>query len=251
MSAQNHLRAILVLRLGWESFSSSFGYDWKTLEKARLDLINEFSNVLFESGFETGFERDIEQVADWILVGKAFESKGNKYTGTWCKLLRSGQTNLVDHFRKTDVEGALVYQLGGEAALAALQNVGVELGWTSIPDSDENSEDYTKTSGVPASDRIVTLHHNQQREIEAPIEEVLDLLEPENSIAGEDGLRELVIGRLKAGRELIRAGIFSIRSLELTLIVGLKMLVERYGDAAIALAASKVLDMLLKQYGIG
>ena len=251
MSAQNHLRAVLVLRMGWENFSSNFGYDWKSLETARTDLIKDFSDVLFESGFETGFENDVEQVADWVLASQAFETKGNSYTGTWCKLDQGGQQGLVSHFRTIDEEGLLLNQLGGNAILAALSNVGRELGWTSNSDNDGNSDGQSNSSGVPASDRIVTLGHNQRQEIEAPIDEVLDLIEPENSIAGEDGLRELVIGRLRAGRELIKAGIFSVRSLELTLIVGLRMLVERYGDAAIALVATKLLDMLLKQYGIG
>ncbi len=237
--------------MGWDIFSNNIGYDWKSLEKARIDLINDFSHVLLESGFEKGFESDVEQVVDWLLSTQAFETKGNNYTGTWCRLVNSGQQGLVAHFRNVDEEGSLLFQLGGNADLVALQNVGRELGWVFDADSDANNEPLNAAVGVPASDRIVSLLHNQQQEIESPIEEVLELLEPENSISGEDGLRELVIGRLKAGRELIRAGIFSIRSLELTLVVGLKMLVERYGGAAIALAASKLLDLLLKQYGIG
>ena len=240
-----------MLRMGWEAFSSSFGYEWKSLDQARLDLINDFSNVLFGYGFENGFESDVEQVVDWILTSQAFETKGNSYTGSWCKLDHGGQQGLVSHFRGADDEGSLLFQLGEKAIAAALQSVGRELGWTTTSDKDFDQIAGTGSEVVPASDRIVTLHHNQKIEIEGPIDEVLTQIEPENSIAGEDGLRELVIGRLKAGRELVRAGIFSVRSLELTLIVGLKMIVERYGDAAIALAASKLLDLILTQYGIG
>lgn len=104
---------------------------------------------------------------------------------------------------------------------------------------------------VPASDRIVTLEHNQQAEIEEPLENIVELVEVENSIDGQDGLRELVLGQLRAGRELIRAGVFSVHSLQMTLVVGLRMLVDKYGDTAIAIAAAKLLDLLLKHYGIG
>ena len=103
---------------------------------------------------------------------------------------------------------------------------------------------------VPASDRIVSINHNQRIEIEAPLDEVIKLVEAENSIGNEDGFRELTVGRLRAGRELIRAGVFTLRSLQLTLIVGLQMLIEKYGDTAITLVAAKLLDLLLAQYGI-
>ena len=102
---------------------------------------------------------------------------------------------------------------------------------------------------VPASDRVVTLKHNQQNEIVEPLDQVISLVEAENLVGGETNLRELIIGRLRAGRELVRAGVFSLRSLQLTLIVGLQMLVEKYGDTAIAVVASKLLDLLLAQYG--
>jgi len=104
---------------------------------------------------------------------------------------------------------------------------------------------------IPASDRIVTLNHNQRDEVEDPLDQVLSLLESENSIDGEEGLRELTLGRLRAGKELVKAGIFTIKSLQLTLVVGLRMLVESYGDHMIGAVAGKLLDLLLKQFGIG
>lgn len=103
---------------------------------------------------------------------------------------------------------------------------------------------------VPASDRLVTLTHNQVEEVESPLTEVIELVEAENGIDGREGLRELVIGRLKAGRELIRAGIFSLQTVQLTLVVALRLLAEKYGELAIGIAAGKLLDLLLKQFGI-
>ena len=104
---------------------------------------------------------------------------------------------------------------------------------------------------VPASDRLVRLDHNQANELDYPIGELIELIEPENSIGGDAGLRELILGKLRAGRELIRAGVFSLQSLHLTLVVGLQMLVEKHKDTAIAVASAKLLDLLLKEYGIG
>ena len=104
---------------------------------------------------------------------------------------------------------------------------------------------------VPASDRVVSLNHNQQVEIEEPLDEVVSLVEAENSINGQESLRELTLGQLKAGRELVKVGVFSLRSLQLTLIVGLRLLAEKYADMAIGVLAGQLLDIFLKQYGIG
>ena len=104
---------------------------------------------------------------------------------------------------------------------------------------------------IPGSDRMVSINHNQQEQIETPVAELIKLVEAENSINGEQGVRELVLGRLRAGRELVRAGTFSVISLHLTLVIGLRLLKEKYGDQAIGIVAGTLLDLLLKQYGIG
>jgi hypothetical protein len=113
------------------------------------------------------------------------------------------------------------------------------------------SEDLEFKMEIPASDRIVRLDHNQISAVEDPIDQIIKLIEPENAIGDEVGFRELILGKLRAGKELIRAGIFSLQSLQLTLVVGLNMLVEKHKDTAIAVSAAKLLDLLLAEYGIG
>jgi len=107
----------------------------------------------------------------------------------------------------------------------------------------------TTSIDIPASNRIVTIDHNQQSEFEEATNEIIEIVEEENSIDGDIDLRSRVIGQLKAGRELIRAGIFKAETLYLTLIVGLKMLVEKYKDHAIGAAASKVIDLIYEKIG--
>ncbi len=103
---------------------------------------------------------------------------------------------------------------------------------------------------IPASDRVVSLDHNQVNTLDEPTSELISAVERENAIPDSPGVRELIIGQLKAGRELIRVGVFKVELLYATLVIGLKMLIEKYQDHAIAALASKLLDLVLQQVGI-
>jgi len=99
---------------------------------------------------------------------------------------------------------------------------------------------------VPAADRIVTLGHNQQADIEAAADEVIAELSKENSIGGDTSLRERFLAELSAGRELVRAPSVRAYLLYDTLVRVLGMLIERYKDQAIAEAAKKLLGLLIE-----
>lgn len=115
---------------------------------------------------------------------------------------------------------------------------------------DDSAIEY-KSMEAPGSDRIVSLTHNQVDALDEPTSELISAVERENAIPDSPGLRELIIGQLKAGRELIRVGVFKVELLYATLVIGLKMLIEKYKDHAIAALASKLLDLVLQQVGIG
>lgn len=122
-----------------------------------------------------------------------------------------------------------------------------ELGYETVEqEAQVASSNVEEQIEVPAADRVVTLADNQIKELEEPIREVLNLVGEENGIDGDTGLRALVLGKIRAGKELIRAGIFELETLQLTLIVGLKLLVEKYRDHAIGAAASNLLGLLIK-----
>lgn len=99
---------------------------------------------------------------------------------------------------------------------------------------------------IPASDRIVSLIHNQQTELENSTTELIETLEAENSIDGDSSLRQRVLGQLKAGRELIRAQSFSAYLLHQTLMTALGGLIEKYKGQAIGETAKKLLGLLIE-----
>ena len=108
------------------------------------------------------------------------------------------------------------------------------------------SEGNAPANAVPASDRIVTLDHNQQTVLETASTELIDAVERENSLDGDSGLRQRVLGQIKAGRELIRAQTLSAYLLYQTLVAALGGLIERYKGHAIGIAAAKLLELLIE-----
>ncbi|MBJ6123108.1 hypothetical protein [Sphingomonas mollis] len=112
------------------------------------------------------------------------------------------------------------------------------------------SQSVVKETKVPASDRVVTFSDNQVTELDEQTTAIIDAVSAQNQIDGVPGLRELVLGQLKAGRELLRAGSFRLYLIELTLIETLRMLVKRYEKEAIGGLASALIAVLLKHIGI-
>jgi len=109
-------------------------------------------------------------------------------------------------------------------------------------------EDSPQVPGVvvPASDRIVTLAHNQTKEIEGPLEELVLALEADNGIPDRPGLKERLLGQVRAGRELIRVGTFKSYVLYVTLLSALNSLVEKYKGHAIGAVAATLVELLIK-----
>lgn len=99
---------------------------------------------------------------------------------------------------------------------------------------------------VPAADRIVTLSHNQQVELDNISTDLVDAVEKENSIDGDSSVRMQLIGQLKAGRELIRAQTLSAYLLYETLISALGHLIKKYKGHAIGETAKQLWALLLR-----
>lgn len=110
---------------------------------------------------------------------------------------------------------------------------------------DEGIE-FAGIGGVPASDRVVTLSDNQQSELEETSSKLIEEVEKSNGINGDSTFRQIVLGQLKAGRELIRAKIFDAQIMYLTLIEILKILANRYDQAVIGSLAGSLLVELAK-----
>ncbi len=110
------------------------------------------------------------------------------------------------------------------------------------PDGIENS--------IPASDRLVTLTHNQAVEIEEKTDEIINHVSALNQMDGEPNLRELVLGQLRAGKELIQAGTFRVYALESTLIEGLRFIAKRYEREGVAALAAALIMIIFRHIGI-
>lgn len=107
-----------------------------------------------------------------------------------------------------------------------------------------------EVKAIPASDRIVSLSHNQFKEIDEPTGELLEQLEKDNGIPDHPGLKERLAGQISAGRELLRSGEFQLDIFKATMVAGLSELKDRYGDHAIGAAASALLTLILHVLGL-
>ena len=119
--------------------------------------------------------------------------------------------------------------------------------YRSIPDSETKAE--LIGLGIPASDRVVSLTHNQVSELELATTEIIEAVEDQNKIGDSKGVRELVLGQLKAGRELVRAGCVRAYLVHITLIETLSFLAKRYEKETIGALATALIDALLKYFG--
>ena len=118
----------------------------------------------------------------------------------------------------------------------------------------ENYSDFAGSSwgavpegvAVPASDRVVSLSHNQSGELDDVSTQLILEIEKENAIDGDASLRARILGQIKAGRELIRAGVFSIHLLQEALLTTLGGLIEKYSGTLIGETAKALLGLLIQ-----
>ncbi len=100
---------------------------------------------------------------------------------------------------------------------------------------------------VPASDRIVRLNHNEVQTAVGSVSEIIDALEKDNGDPEQPGLRERLLGQIKAGRELIQAGEFRAYLLYEVLVRALNELIKRYQNPTIAALANALLGAVVSQ----
>jgi hypothetical protein len=139
---------------------------------------------------------------------------------------------VIDAYLKSDPSwsGYVMAELQRDPAL--LEDGGIE---------------FAGIGGVPASDRVVTLSDNQQSELEEASSKLIEEVEKSNGIDGDPTFRQVVLGQLKAGRELIRAQIFSAEMMRLIMMDALKSLIKKYEGHVIGAAAATLMDLLIKR----
>jgi hypothetical protein len=108
-----------------------------------------------------------------------------------------------------------------------------------------NASDPLQGIVVPASDRIVRLSHNETIEMERPTTTLVEALERDNGDEESAGFRERILGQIKAGRELIRAGEFRAYLLYQTLLTALGELISKHKNPSIVELARALLGVLV------
>lgn len=191
-----------------------------------------------------------------ILIGKLAAWRGisissDKYAGETIRISRSILEKTLEGARDVGGGNAVLnnVRLNGKPWLTRVFSNSAF--WTDLEGEAVVASVPENTSGedIPASDRTVTLNHNQFTAIDGPVEELIVALDADNGIPDELGLREKILGQIRAGRELLRAGVFDGHLFYLSMVVGLKLLIEKYKDHIVGALASKLLDAIIEQLG--
>lgn len=135
------------------------------------------------------------------------------------------------------------FDFGGEWLDRALNGLKAHVGSEELT---LDAGDLVNSETAPASDRVVTLSDNQSKDLESKASSLIQEFEKENSVDGDLGIRAKILGQLKAGRELLIAGVFSTHALFFTLITALSSLAKRYEKETIGALASVLLAELVK-----
>lgn len=237
-------------------YDKLFGDGWVAAED--LERINQaaFRQAFDDYDFRVipdSFYPIFLQVFNDVLNGGGILSEGDEFAGIWYRIGPQERANFVKRSLADNPASQRLGALGESGSMAYRRALGriVAEGLADEEDSVVSESALAEAQPeAPASDRIVLFSDNQIQQVEAPLDDLILQVEKENSVSGEDGLRELVLGQLRSGRELILAGIASLRSLELTLIVGLRLLVDRYQDHAIGAVAGNLLAIIMRELGI-
>jgi hypothetical protein len=174
--------------------------------------------------------------SDWLAEG-IFAKREDPYAGEYFRFSR----NKLNVFKQKFLDGSEINAFASVIGSRFYPDVfGGYNGNNPLTDEERAS------FAVPASDRIVTLQHNQISALEEPIQELVDQLEKDNGIPDNPGLKERLVGQIKAGRELIRSGNFRAYIFHVTIIRALGELIERYKGHAISMVAASLVDMLVQ-----
>ena len=147
--------------------------------------------------------------------------------------------------RQSNDEDSLIYKyrsVGPRFLSAVVDRIG-------RPDADRSKRmPLDAVSVIPGSDRLVSLTHNQVSSFDEQISELVEELEThDNGDPDHPGLRERLLGQVKAGRELIRAGEFRAFLIYEVLVRALSELIEKYSNPTVKALANALLGAIVSQ----
>lgn len=196
------------------------------------------------------FNIDLNQVSqevwlDWVQFG-VVNFEVDEFAGEYCEIL----LDELNKFRDVQLLDNPIIARAGRVGGTYLPSVLEGIMARGLEDDPEGS-DAIHLAIAPGADRIVRFDDNQIHSLEEQTENLIKAVEELNQIEGRADLREIVVGQLRAGRELIRAGCFKLYLLEITLIQTLQFLAKRYEQTVIGALAGALITELLKHIGIG
>ncbi|VXD05304.1 conserved hypothetical protein [Sphingomonas sp. T1] len=207
-------------------------------------IVERVKSLLSDVGFADVTEAPplAELIADELIAAKVIYREAVQFAGEYLTF----RAQAYQEYRNKVLVQDPIYNAGQRIGARFFPDV-----FTGYISSVLEGQDEIPLMGLaPASGRIVTFSDNQMSELDKQTSEVIDAVAAQNQIGGVAGLRELILGQLKAGRELIRAGSFRVYFLQLTLIQSLQYLVARYEKEVVGGLAAALIAALMKQIGI-
>lgn len=113
---------------------------------------------------------------------------------------------------------------------------------------------FAASDEVPASDRIVTLNHNQPdyQEAVAALDKMVEAFRDDHRLDNELGHEKgALLKALEAGRELLNDTAVNVRIGTALLVEPLQRLVMKYEKELVGALASTALTLVLKLFGLG
>lgn len=258
MSGEPYIEYVFLKHLQGADFDAVAGDQWIRTEDLKGLMTAAIGDAIRNYDYEVA--GDYKNLIEKHLLGLqnvgALASEGDDYTGLYSYLNVQAKDAYVRQALASGTIARRIDSLGDGALRRALSIIAQEEGWASLAlvgsdRSDEIGDVALTRDRVPASDRIVTFTDNQVSDFDQQVTVVIDAVAGQNQLDNNPGVRELVLGQLKAGRELIRAGSFRVYLIELTMIETLRFLSKRYEKELIGGLAAALLAALLKHIGIG
>ena len=238
-SIDEYLRIIFFLGFSAEGNSASqFVRRAAVEDELRERLSALVAGILPE--FETEYAPLAARLFDELLEVGVVEKIDDEFAGAYFKV----RADVWQSHRSATLNSSEIYKksktIGPNFFSDALGNYA---NWHS-------PADFASAIGIvaPASDRIVSLTHNQIDEIDKPLTKFIEDLDHDNGIPEAPGVKERILGQIRAGRELILAGSFKAHILYVTLLSGLAELIKRYDGHVIGATAATLVELLIKHF---
>lgn len=252
MSAEKYAEYVYLTYLLGSKFDDTAGEKWMSAERMEA-LFFEAMPAAFEiEGFSVGnrFNQIVDRHITRLYQSGVLIEEGDDLTGRYVSFSIKAKDDVIKAFVNSSEIGARIKRLGQDALSRALNTLADRGEWDRIGEQGsrvqaDGGELVLSDIAVPAADRVVRLDHNQISEAETPIAVLVHALEQDNGDPDQPGLRERLLGQIKAGRELIRSGEYRAYLLYEVLVRALGELIRRYKNPAIIALANALLGAVV------